>query len=72
MERRIELAASVKNEKIKALTVTLERRRKLLVALFINQKIETNRALAIQRDWRTELDDYEIERQKYYNEYDNK
>ena len=59
--RRIELAALVKNEKIKALTVTLERRRKLVEASILNQKIEIN-GEAIISDWRNELVDYEMER----------
>ena len=72
MNRRIELAALVKNEKIKALTVTLERRRKLVEASILDLKIETHGGSAIIRDWRNELVDYKIERQKYYKEYDNK
>ena len=70
MNRRTELAALVKNEKIEALTVTLERRRKLVKASILNQKIEIN-GEAIIRDWRNELVDYGIERQKYYDEYLN-
>ena len=70
MNRRIKLAAVVKNEKIEALTVTLERRRKLVEASILNQTIELN-GEAIIRDWRSELVDYGIERQKYYDEYLN-
>ena len=70
MERRIELAASVKNEKIKALIVTMERKMELLAASVLNQKTETNWEVAIQRG-QTDIVEADIEKQKYYGEYNN-
>ena len=49
MKRRIELAASVRNKKIKALINTMEKRIEFSVASVINQKIEPNWEIAIQR-----------------------